>query len=61
MVIILDLYQPIVWLVRHVCSNKAEFSFLQKKTGFLCSFKRVANLPLVCLMYSLSQSLQGIE
>ena len=27
---------PIVWLVRHVCSDKAEFSFifLQKKTTF---------------------------
>ena len=24
----------IVWLVRHVCSDKAEFSFLQKKTAF---------------------------
>ena len=29
--IILHLSQPIVWLVRHVCSDKAEFSFLQKK------------------------------
>ena len=28
----LDLSHPIVWLVRHMCSNKAEFSFLQKKT-----------------------------
>ena len=34
MVIILDLSHPIVWLVRHVCSDKAEFSFLQKKTTF---------------------------
>ena len=25
---------PIVWLVRHVCSNEAEFSFLQKKAAF---------------------------
>ena len=24
----------IVWLVRHVYSDKAEFSFLQKKTAF---------------------------
>ena len=31
--IILDLSHPIVWLVRHVCSDKAEFSFLQKKKG----------------------------
>ena len=36
----LDLSHPNVWLVRHVCSDKAEFSFL---------------------MYSLSQSLQGID
>ena len=34
MVIILDSSHPIVWLVRHVCSDKAEFSFLQKKTLF---------------------------
>ena len=26
MVIILELSHPIVWLVRHVCSDKAEFS-----------------------------------
>ena len=32
--IILELSHPIVWLVRHVCSDKAEFSFLQKKTAF---------------------------
>ena len=30
--IILDLSHPIVWLFRHVWSDKAEFSFLQKKT-----------------------------
>ena len=30
----LELSHPIVWLVRHVCSDKAEFSFLQKKTAF---------------------------
>ena len=35
MVIILELSHPIVWLVRHVCSDKAEFSFLQRKTGAL--------------------------
>ena len=56
--IILELSHPIVWLVRHVCSNKAEFSFLQKKTAFWCSFKHLPNWRLVCLMYSLSQSLQ---
>ena len=28
------LSHPTVWLVRHVCSDKAEFSFLQKKTAF---------------------------
>ena len=33
-VIISDLSHPIVWLVRYVCSDKAEFSFLQKKTAF---------------------------
>ena len=32
--IILHLSQPIVWLVRHVCSDKAEFSFLQKMMLF---------------------------
>ena len=30
----LELSQPIVWLVRRVCSDKAEFSFLQKETAF---------------------------
>ena len=30
-VIILELSRPIVWLVRHVCSDKAKFSFLLKK------------------------------
>ena len=47
MVTILDLSHPFVWLVRHVCSDKAEFSFLQKKTAFWCSFKRVPNWRLV--------------
>ena len=61
LVIILDLSHSIIWLVKHVCSDRAEFSFLPKKTAFSCSFKCVANLRLVCLMYSLSQSLQGIE
>ena len=61
MVIILDLLHPIVWLVRHVCCDKAEFSFLQKKTAFWCSFKCVPNWRLVCPIYSLSLSLHGIE
>ena len=43
-VIILDLSHPIVWLVRHVCSNKAEFSFLQKKTNFLMRFQKSTKL-----------------
>ena len=30
----LEFSHPIVWLVRHVRSDKAEFSFLQKKTAF---------------------------
>ena len=42
MVLILDLSHLIVWLVRHVCSDKAEFSFWQNKTAF-CSFKRLLN------------------
>ena len=33
MVIILELSHPVVWLVRHVCSDKAEFSVLQRKTA----------------------------
>ena len=33
LVIILDLSRPVVWLFRHVCSDKAEFSFLQKNTA----------------------------
>ena len=60
-VIIWDLSHPSVCLFRHVCSDKAEFSFLQNKTTFWCSFKRVSNWRLVGLMYSLPQSLQGIE
>ena len=46
MVIILELSHPIVWLVRHVCSEKAEFSFLQRKTTFWCSFNRVPTFGL---------------
>ena len=48
LVIVLDFPHPIVWLVRHVCSDKTEFSFLQNKIAF-------SNV------YSLLQSLQGIE
>ena len=59
--IILDLSYQIVWLVRHVCSDKAELSFSQKKTAFRCSFKHVPNWHLVCVIYSLSHSLQGIQ
>ena len=36
-VMILDLFNPIVWLVKHVCSDKPEFPFLQKKTAFVKS------------------------
>ena len=39
MVIILDLSHAIVWFVGHVCSDEAEFSFLQKKTAFLMLFQ----------------------
>ena len=42
--IILDLSHPIVWLVRHVCSDKAEFSFLQKKRGVLMLFQTCTKL-----------------
>ena len=48
LVIVLDLSHPIVWLVRHVCSDKTDFPFLQNKIAF-------SNV------YSLLQSLQGIE
>ena len=34
MKIILDLFHPVLWSVRHVCSDKAEFSFLKKKPLF---------------------------
>ena len=44
-----------------MCSDRAEFSFLRKKTAFWCSFKRVTNWRLVCPIYLLSQSLHGIE
>ena len=43
MVIILELSHPIVWLVRHVCSDKAEFSFLQRNL-FLVLFQTCTKL-----------------
>ena len=33
------LIPPNCMLIRHVCSSKAEFSFLQKKTSFLMLFQ----------------------
>ena len=39
MVRILDLSHPIVWLVRHVCSDKAKFSFFAKENRFLMLFE----------------------
>ena len=42
-----------------MCSVTAEFSFLQKKTAFWCSFKRVQNWRLVSPIYSGSQSLHS--
>ena len=44
MVIILDLSQPIVWLVRHVRSDKAEFSFSQKGDRSLMLFQTCIKL-----------------
>ena len=48
--IILDLSHPIIWLVRHVCSDKTQFSFFAKEITFWCSFKCVPNWCLVCLL-----------
>ena len=45
MVIILELFHPVVWLVRHVCSDKADFPVLQRKTA----------LRLVVIILELSQ------
>ena len=39
MVRILDLSHPIVWLVRHVCSDKAKFPFFAKENRFLMLFE----------------------
>ena len=49
MVIILELSRPIVWLVRHVCSDKAEFFFLQKKTAFWPFLDRYLDHTLISL------------
>ena len=42
--IILDLSHPIVWLVRHVCSDKAEFSFFAKENRFFMLFQTCTKL-----------------
>ena len=44
MVIILGLSHPIVWLVRHVCPDKAEFSFFAKENRFLMLFQTCTKL-----------------
>ena len=44
MVIILELSHPIVWLVRHVCPDKAEFSFFAKENRFLMLFQTCTKL-----------------
>ena len=44
MVIILELSHPIIRLVRHARSDKAEFSFLQKKTAFFMLFQTCTKL-----------------
>ena len=45
MVIILELSHPIVRLVRHVCSEKAGFSILQKENRFLMLFQTCTSDP----------------
>ena len=44
MVIILHLTHPIVWLVRHVCSDEAEFFFFAKEKCFLMLFQTCTKL-----------------
>ena len=44
MVIILELSRPTVWLVRHVCSDKAEFSFFTRENRFLMLFQACTKL-----------------
>ena len=60
-VIILELSQPVIRLVNQGCSDKAKFSFLQRKSDFWCSFKCVPNWRLVCPIYTRSHSLQGLQ
>ena len=52
---------PFNCMIRHVYYNRAELSFLQQKTAFWCSFKRITNWRLVCPIYLESQSLHGIQ
>ena len=44
MVIILNLFHPIVWLVGHVWSDKAEFSFFAKENRFFMLFQTSTKL-----------------
>ena len=44
MVIILDLSHPIVWLVKQVCSDKAEIFFFAKEDRFLVLFQTCTEL-----------------
>ena len=48
--IILDLSHPIIWLVRHVCSDKTQFFFFAKENHFLMLFQMCAKLMFVCLL-----------
>ena len=43
-VIILDLSHPTVWLVRHVCTDKAEVSFFETEDRFLMLFQTCTKL-----------------
>ena len=42
--IILDLSHPTVWLVRHVCTDKAEVSFFETEDRFLMLFQTCTKL-----------------
>ena len=42
--IILDLSHPIIWLVRHVCSDKTQFFFFAKENRFLMLFQMCTKL-----------------
>ena len=64
-VIILDLSHPIVWLVRHMCSDKAVFSFLQKETTFFTLFQMctkltfgLSNILMITVMKALNRSVE---